>query len=86
MARKKQTTPQEYVCKVFTNAKQKVVFDHGSTKEAELTKALKALGVAYTIGDMPYETSLGGITYKHTLTVKDTERLQAIIDNKGEAK
>lgn len=79
-------TAQEYARKVFTNAKQKVIFTHNSKREPELKAALDALGIAYTIADMPYETSLGGVTYKHTLVVKDTARLQAIIDNKGEAK
>lgn len=84
MARKQRLSPQEYVCKVFTNAMQKVIFDHNSKREPELKAALNILGIAYTIADMPYETSLGGITYKHTLVVKDTERLQAIIDEKEE--
>lgn len=84
MARKKQETAQEYVRKVFTNAKQKVIFTHGSKREPELKAALAELGIGFKVADMPYETSLGGITYKHTLTVKDTERLQAIIDGKEE--
>lgn len=82
MARKQELTPQEYVRKVFTNAKQKVIFDHNSKREPELKAALNALGIVYTIADMPYETSLGGVTYKHTLVVKDTEKLQAVIDEK----
>lgn len=77
-------TAEAYVRKVFTNAKQKVVFDRDSTREPELTEALKTLGVAFTIGDMPYQTAQGGITYKHTLSVKDTEALQAIIDVKDD--
>lgn len=80
MARK-QPTPQEYVRKVFTNAKQKVIFTQNSKREPELKAALDALGIAYTIADMPYETTEGGLTYKHTLVVKDTERLQAILEN-----
>lgn len=71
-----------YVRKVFTNAKQKVIFDHNSKREGEMTAALRELDIAFVVGDTPYETSTGGLTFKHTLFVKGTERLQAILDEK----
>lgn len=68
------------VRRVFKNARQKLVFDNKSSKEKEVKAALGELGIAFYVGDMPYETSDGGITYKHTLFVRGTEALQAILN------
>lgn len=70
------------VRRVFKNARQKVVFDNKKSKEKEVRIALEALGIAFYVGDMPYETSIGGTTYKHTLFVKrgSWDALQSIIN------
>lgn len=72
---------KEYVCRVFRNARQKVIFA-SIVQEKKLCDALRKLGISYTVADMPYDSTLGGVRYKHTLTVKDCEKLQSIIDAK----
>lgn len=48
----------------------------------ELTDALVALDISFMMGDMPYNTKGGGITYKKTLLVSNQEKMQKIINEK----
>lgn len=67
---------------VFKDARQEVVFDDKKSKEKDVVEALTELGIDCYVGDMPYETSNGDTTYKHTLFVKhgSTAALQAILN------
>ena len=59
-----------------------VTFDDMKVTPKELTDILVALDISFMMGDMPYNTKGGGITYKKTLIVDDKEKIQKIINEK----
>ena len=59
-----------------------IVFDDINVTPKELTDALVALDISFMMGDMPYSTKGGGITYKKTLLVSNQEKVQKIINEK----
>lgn len=65
--------------KAYHDAKQTLCFDRGDKQEEVVLNALRTLGIAFTHGDMPHATA-DGITYKHTVFIKDVAALQAILD------
>lgn len=64
--------------KAYHDTKQSLCFDRGDKQEEEVLNALRKLGIAFTYGDMPHATA-DGITYKHTVFIKDIAALQAIL-------
>lgn len=65
----------------YKDATKPLSFDRGDAQEGKVTDALKKLNIAFTLGDMPYKT-IDGMTYKHTVFIKDVATLQAILDGK----
>lgn len=73
---------KEVVREAFKDGGSVVTFDDIRVVPKELTNALVALDISFTMGDMPYKTEDGGITYKKTLIVSDQEEIQKIINEK----
>lgn len=73
---------KEVVREAFKDGGSVVTFDDMKVTPKELTDALVALDISFIMGDMPYNTKGGGITYKKTLLVNDQEKIQKIINEK----
>lgn len=73
---------KEVVREAFKDGGAVVTFDDMKVTPKELTDALVNLDISFTMGDMPYNTKGGGITYKKTLLVNDQEKIQKIINEK----
>ena len=73
---------KEVVREAFKYGGSVVIFDDINVTPKELTNALVALDISFTMGDMPYNTKGGGITYKKTLLVGNQEKVQKIINEK----
>ena len=73
---------KEVVREAFKNGGSIVTFDDINVTPKELTDALVALNISFMMGDMPYNTKGGGITYKKTLLVSNQEKVQKIINEK----
>ena len=71
---------KEVVREVFKCGGSVVTFDDIKVTPKELTDALVNLDISFTMGDMPYNTKGGGITYKKTLLVGNQEEVQKIIN------
>ena len=73
---------KKVVREAFKDGGSVVTFDDMKVTPKELTDALVALNISFTMGDMPYNTKGGGITYKKTLLVSNQEKVQKIINEK----
>lgn len=73
---------KKVVREAFKDGGSVVTFDDMKVTPKELTDALVNLDISFTMGDMPYNTKGGGITYKKTLLVNDQEKIQKIINEK----
>lgn len=73
---------KKVVREAFKDGGSVVTFDDMKVTPKELTEALVALDISFIMGDMPYNTKGGGITYKKTLLVSNQEKVQKIINEK----
>ena len=73
---------KEVVREAFKDGGSVVTFDDMKVTPKELTDALVALDISFIMGDMPYNTKGGGITYKKTLIVNNEKEMQKIINEK----
>lgn len=73
---------KKVVREAFKDGGSVVTFDDMKVTTKELTDALVALDISFMMGDMPYSTKGGGITYKKTLIVSNQEKVQKIINEK----
>ena len=73
---------KEVVREAFKDGGSVVAFDDIKVTPKELTDALVALNISFMMGDMPYNTKGGGITYKKTLIVGNEKEIQKIINEK----
>lgn len=73
---------KKVVREAFKDGVSVVTFDDINVTPKELTDALVALDISFIMGDMPYNTKGGGITYKKTLLVSNQEKVQKIINEK----
>ena len=73
---------KKVVREAFKDGGSVVTFDDMNVTQKELTDALVALDISFMMGDMPYNTKGGGITYKKTLLVSNQEKVQKIINKK----
>lgn len=73
---------KKVVREAFKDGGSVVTFDDINVTPKELTDALVALDISFMMGDMPYNTKGGGITYKKTLLVSNQEKVQKIINEK----
>ena len=73
---------KKVVREAFKDGGSVVTFDDMKVTPKELTDALVALDISFMMGDMPYNTKGGGITYKKTLLVSNQEKVQKIINEK----
>ena len=73
---------KKVVREAFKDGGSVVTFDDMKVTPKELTDALVALDISFMMGDMPYNTKSGGITYKKTLLVSNQEKVQKIINEK----
>ena len=71
---------KEIVREAFKDGGSVATFDDVNVTPKELTDALVNLDISFTMGDMPYNTKGGGITYKKTLLVGNQEEVQKIIN------
>ena len=71
---------KKVVREAFKDGGSVVTFDDIKVTPKELTDALVNLDISFTMGDMPYNTKGGGITYKKTLLVGNQEEVQKIIN------
>lgn len=73
---------KKVVREAFNDGGSIVTFDDMKVTPKELTDALVALDISFIMGDMPYNTKGGGITYKKTLIVNNEKEMQKIINEK----
>ena len=73
---------KKVVREAFKDGGSVVTFDDMKVTPKELTDALVALDISFMMGDMPYNTKGGGITYKKTLIVNNEKEIQKIINEK----
>ena len=73
---------KKVVREAFKDGVSVATFDDMKVTPKELTDALVALDISFIMGDMPYNTKGGGMTYKKTLLVSNQEKVQKIINEK----